>query len=807
MLFIFFSFFSKSETVNIYSQYSSTYENLCENFVLNSTGLFRNGTRINETFHLSSGTYADWTTADGQPFYFDVQSCNIFHWGMATSNNNPFILEPNGILRIWVDDATSISDPLHTSPNTISRKLTSMIHSMGNTPSIHIYDAMTSELCFNFSEIIYDDKNNWWETIVNCDGFYYFRIDFDDLTGFFSPTGDQPVVNTNVFPPLSPFFKSNGKYNYLPDLKNTVKCPCRPPLNLAVQDSQIYISPSNHHNYTILQGIDNVQFAGFLDNSIIFYSDGQITIQNFYANDQQISFKKELTNIATPKHCSFSNFWQNGRGYSAIISWDKNQPSLFYLINLTDSPKMYEKSLSDDKIIDVQGTMSSKNIFYFLSEKEMNNIFISIYSANKDEFIERENIPGIDKNAKIHWSPFGYIFILSNSTIKVSSDSHLHFSNLEFADENENDQSGHNSDSDYSNNLNITFAGIYENKKGYFLASTEEGFIYFFSLDSPQLSRLQVRMNYEEDTITVDPDKGTFSLIDSHNYVHAIPLESEISILKRYNKLWMKTICPKIISVEKNLPSGNIIMDKRDVLTFTGSIYSDNGQRFVIRSDPTLSINVTTSKSNIVQLQPQNNQFVNLQVQKFNITFHPGNPGVGRLLIHTTSPSWLCNFENIVRDVVVGCPSSKELRIRGGSNITQFYTNPYIRPIIDIYQNNEFIEEYTGNFTVETNYNIDFVISGNNIINKTNKNQIRIREFNKNHVMIIRLLDDSWSFCNLSVTAYITVYSPDRPYYSHFALGLFFYLILMVLVLSVTYYQTRNHKITNDKMNPYSKLD
>lgn len=783
MIFIFFlHFYVIAETVDIYSVYSTKHEQLCTNFLLKTKGLYQNGEEI-QPFRLSAPGVYELKTESNSSYFFSLIECNAYTWGMSSSNPNRYILSNYDSLRIWVDDASSFENTSDNIPNEVSKQLTSMINSMGVHPSVTISDAMTHEVYQIITDFNFDSKNMWWEAQINFNANFYYEIQFHDLIGFLSPTGQQPISNTNVYPPIPNIFKTEPSENGDPPIKGAVRCPCSPPLNAVINGSQIFISSTNFHNYSILQRLDNHAnivnpiYVDFIDNSIIFIDETGLTIQNFANTSQHFHYSSSnLTKIASPNFCSFSSVWERGQ-LSSAIGWNEENPSQYIFINLTNNPDFISKHLTqNEKIISITSTLSSKSDFYFiLNNTDKNRLYLKKLNIH-NEFEESISISiPYESIPLLHWSPFGYIFLLFGNIIQCSSESHFLFSDLQFVNESERE--------------GLIFQDILENSKGEYIVTTKNGEIFFFTIDAPILSKIQTRFNSDTDSVVVNVDGDLFSILTDDGNLLPIPLESEMNILKTQNKFWNHTICPSSVEIIDDIQDGTIIIDKHDILTFSGSVFSHNSQNFVIHVTDNFWTNISSTHEEIIQLQPQTNHFTPLQKHNFNVTLFPKKRGIGKLVIHTTSPSWICGNEMITRNFAIGCPLLKELRIRGGSKITQFYTNPYVKPIFDIYILGSFVEEYKENISVVVNDEIGFVDKGNNVLNATNENQIIFYSFDKEYEITF-IVNNSWSYCDLSVKAYITIISPKHTYYYYSVIGIcvyFFFMIIYTIIVCCKY--------------------
>ena len=84
---------------------------------------------------------------------------------------------------------------------------------------------------------------------------------------------------------------------------------------------------------------------------------------------------------------------------------------------------------------------------------------------------------------------------------------------------------------------------------------------------------------------------------------------------------------------------------------------------------------------------------------------------------------------------------------------------------------------------------IGFVDKGNNVLNATNENQIIFYSFCKEYEITF-IVNNSWSYCDLSVKAYITIISPKHTYYYYSVIGIcvyFFFMIIYTIIVCCKY--------------------
>lgn len=764
LIYLFF-FFGQTETVDIYSTYSSKYEQLCTNFPLKTIGL----TSKDETFRVSTpGVHK--LPIDDDSYFFNVIDCNSFNWAMSSSNNNRFVLSENDTLRIWVDDASSFDQASDNMPNNVSKQLTSMINSMGVHPEVTISDAMTHEICQTISNFDFDAENMWWEAIVNCSVSFYYEIQFHDLIGFSSPTGQQPISNTNVYPPIPDIIKTESSNEENLKLSKVSHCPCIPSLNAVIHDDNIYISSTNFINYSILKNVEEAILVDFIDNSLIYIDNNVLTIQNFANLDQIFTYDSTSVNrVSSPNFCSFNSALKRDQP-SSVIAWNDNKKDEYIYINLTDSPyPVPTRMKKDEEIFSITSTLSSKSDFYIILRNKLVEKFylrkINMHNEIVEE-IELTQVP-YESNPLLYWSPYGYIFLLFNNRIQCSSESQILFSDLQFIE---------------NKDTNFEFRKIIENSKGDFIIGTNKGTIFFMSIDAPILSKIQTRYDPDDSDIAVT-ENDMFIILTSDGQQYPIPIESEKHILKMNNQFWRSTICPSSVEISENFPEGNLYVDKSDMLTFSGSIFSKDRQKFIVHVSDNFYVNTTSYYEEVIQLQPQTNRFIPLQKQNFNMTLMSKSTGIGRFVVHTSSPSWICGNEMITRNFIIGCPLQKELRVRDGELIKHFYTNLHIRPIVDVYNFGQFVEEYKGNLTVISDKKIGFLDKGNNVLNSTNGNKIILYKFDEKYKLTL-IADDSWSYCNLSTDVYAEIVSPNHTYYYYSLIGFVFYCVLMMIYIA-----------------------
>ena len=696
---------------------------------------------------------------DVEGYKFQVDDCETFHWGMGTTNKNPVVLGPGDKLRLWIDDATTMDKAPNGIPTTAAKQLAQLANASGWIPDIKIYDRTSLRRC-DQGELLFNETESVWEMEVECGDVYEYEIKFGALNGFFIHASKDPVPHTLVHAPVPPMFQLSDRPEQTFSSFKVSQNPCRPGLTARIENGVLYMSPSYYDNYfkTNFTGVKDVQFT---DNSIVLLKESTVMVKNFMNQSQAIEVPKVGDQIRSPGFCSIEMLDQDHLGSSDVVVFASTGGTKFQHLDLTMDPASKEVSLPDgETVVDMAATISARHIFFLLT-KDASDVYRVRKWSKAEGFTDfvKLSLGARETPSILRWSIYGYLLLLAGGNLYQSTDTSLRFTAVQKL-------------KDLPAEQPYTFTSIVPDSNGRFLLQTSNNKIFLFSLDIPYLTPIHATFEADE---TIVANSNAFLLLGK-NGAKVIPVTSELET----EQAAYSSACPISVTEYITLPS-RVILDKRDVALYKASVVSRDEHAFRMKKTPIFATDVRTTTFPSVKLEPVNTSYSPIVITQFEVDIRPIELGTGRLMIYTTGYGWICGVKSRVVDISVGCPMSRNLRIRGPNSTTVFYSRPYYKPIIDVYDDDVFLEEYTGKIYVSSDVPLTFIEKDPFLMWNTT-NMIQVSNTNGPQRFTFTI-DDDWSYCKgLSVSAEVSLETPKVPYWTHALVGVMFYVVLLVVV-------------------------
>ena len=716
---------------------------ICTNFFVEPVGF--TDTKLNK--FSATGV----TTKEG--YSFVVDSCDTFHWGMGTTNENPVVLGPGDKLLLWIDDATNMGHAPNGIPNEAAQQLALLANSSGWIPKLEIYDKRAMRRC-DHTPVIFNEAESVWEVDVDCGDVFEYELRFGNLDGFFIHASNDPVAHALVYPPVPSAFQLGDKETTFTDF-NIAQNPCRPSLTARIKDDILYVTPSYYTDYykTNYTGAKAVTFS---NDWIVILKGTTVLATNFMNLSQKIEVTAGGDQLRASHYCGIGVL-ENDRDDSLgdVVLFTKGSSKFQHLELGVTSTSTDVNVPSGETILDITAGLSSQRVFFVLTKKD--TTFVLRKWTKSHGFEDFGQPTNLDGDSFLYWSLYGYLFIVSGESLYLTTDTALMLTSLEKVNV--------GGTTDYGK-----FTSIHEDSSGRFLLQTSNGYIFLYFIDTPVLTRIETTFDPKE---TIVVEKDTFLLVGSTG-AKIIPVTSELKVQQQNYASW----CPLSVTEQETFDS-RVILDKQDSLTYKAYVVSENEDfTFRIQKSPVIVAEVNTTTFPTVRLDTSDTSFSPVIVTQFEARIRPLEPGLGKIVIHTNGYGWMCGLKSRVADVMVGCPLSRNIRIRGGNKTSLFYSSPYYRPTIDVYDGDTFIGEYLGKLYASSP--TPFIYSqGDDFLMANTTNRIQLFD-SKAPYYVTFTTEEGWSYCNLSVTAEITLETPAVPYYVHSLTGFLFYLILTV---------------------------
>ena len=715
---------------------------ICANFFAELVGMTATGTKKYETGEQNENGYL-----------FQVDECETFHWGMGTTNENPVVLGPGDKLRLWIDDATTMEKAPNGIPTTAAKQLAQLANASGWIPDIKIYDRTSLRRC-DQGKLFFNETESVWEMEVECGDVYEYEIKFGSLDGFFIHASKDPMPHTLVYAPVPSMFQLEKTPAKTFTSFKVAQNPCRPSLTARIEGEVLYMSPSYYDNYfkTNFTGVKDVHF---IDNSIVLLKDTSVMVKNFMNQSQAIEVPKIGDQVRSPGFCSIEMLDQDHLGSSDVVVF-ANGGTKFQHLDLTMDPASSEVTLPNgETVVDMTATISARHIFFLLT-KDANDVYRVRKWSKADGFTDYVQLTLGETPSVLCWSIYGYLLLLAGKNLYQSTDTSLRFTAVRKL----NDLTEQ-----------YTFTSIVPDSNGRFLLQTDNNNnkIFLFSLDIPYVTPIHATFETGE---TIVANSNAFLLLGA-NGAKVIPVTSELQT----DRETYSGACPISVTEYATLPA-RVILDKRDVARYKASVVSRDEHAFRMKKTPIFATDVRTTTFPSVKLEPVNTSYSPIVITQFEVDIRPLELGTGRLMIYTTGYGWICGLKSRVVDISVGCPMSRHLRIRGPNSTTVFYSRPYYKPIIDVYDDDVFLEEYTGKIHVSSDIPLAFIEKDEFLMwNTTNMLQVFDTKGPQRFTFTI---DDDWSYCKgMSVSAEVSLETPRVPYLTHMLVGILFYLLLL----------------------------
>lgn len=290
-------------------------------------------------------------------------------------------------------------------------------------------------------------------------------------------------------------------------------------------------------------------------------------------------------------------------------------------------------------------------------------------------------------------------------------------------------------------------------------------------------------------------------------------INSEIDVFQYIYKDKINIDCP-YIAFDVDYPiNGLAYIDKKTVVnTLTTIITEEKAIDPLVRAtgEVAISYGQKTLKSAIFDSDKSTYKLLKKVETEINLT--SVREGYSYLFVSPSSATYNCRDSTRILNVFVGCPKGRNVRLKGGNDISLFYSKTQFKPELELYDYDKYVQDVDGDFAVymvnrtkstkimycqtaksvgcikrpqkwsdfiktntswnHSNYENCFIGEPQpyeddeyNIMNKTDQSCIVLMPKNRKYTFVATVLDPNFSYCFLSTEFTVNVYGETMPFY------------------------------------------
>ena len=289
-------------------------------------------------------------------------------------------------------------------------------------------------------------------------------------------------------------------------------------------------------------------------------------------------------------------------------------------------------------------------------------------------------------------------------------------------------------------------------------------------------------------------------------------LNSEIDVFQYIYKNNLNILCP-YIAFDVELPEqGLAYIDKKTVVrTLTTIISDEKAIDPLVRATGEVGISYGQRTLKSANFDSDKYTYSLLKKVETEINLSAVREGYSYLFVSPSSATYNCGDSTKILNVFVGCPKGRNIRIKGGNNISLFYSKTQFKPELELYDYDQYIQDVESDFAVyminrtkeipikycQTAKSVgclkrpqkwsDFIKEGiiwnhsnyencfigepepyeddeYNIMNKSDQSCIVLMPKNRKYSFMVTVLDPNFSYCFLSTQFTVNVYGEPMHY-------------------------------------------